>query len=71
MKTKRKMKYKKIIIGKYLIEQLENYTVQVCNMCTGQICAWWEETRDFSDDELYYFYEFYMIRQLNYNEVVR
>lgn len=42
-----------------MIEQLEDYTVQVCNMCTGQICAWWPEDREFPLRELRYFYEYY------------
>lgn len=58
------MKYKKITIGKYMVEQLENYIVQVCNMCTGQICAWWEDMdREYTYQELIYFYEYYLMNR--------
>ena len=58
------MKYKKITIGKYMVEQLENYTVQVCNMCTSQICAWWDDQdREYTDQELIYFYEYYIFNR--------
>lgn len=53
------MKYKKIKISKYIVEQLEDFTINIVNTITGQIVASWIEIREFTNKELRYFYEYY------------
>lgn len=53
------MKYKKIKISKYIIEQLEDFTVNIVNTITGQIVASWIQLREFTNRELKMFYDYY------------
>lgn len=55
------MNYKKIRVSKYIVEQLEGFTVNIVNTITGQIVASWIEKREFTNTELKTFYDYYKV----------